>query len=55
MFIISKFLYLCQKFLTDMAPKKVTKKDAKAIAKPRKKFKYIKGYKELVEDPFNLK
>lgn len=38
-----------------MAPKKVTKASPKRTDKPRKRFKYIKGYKELVEDPFNLK
>ena len=38
-----------------MAPKKTRKAPAKSTAKPRKKFKYITGYKELVEDPFNLK
>ena len=39
-----------------MAPKKtVTKKKTVRVQMPVKKFKYIKGYKELVDDPFNLK
>ncbi len=37
-----------------MSPKKVTKKEPKKAEKSRKKFKFIKGCKELVNDPFNL-
>ena len=37
-----------------MSPKKVTKKVPKTAEKSRKKFKYIKGYKEIAYDPFNL-
>ena len=35
-----------------MSPKKVTKKTPKTAVK--QKFKFIKGCKELVNDPFNL-
>ena len=38
-----------------MAPEKTNKKSPKKKEQSRKKFKYIKGYKELVEDPFNLR
>lgn len=38
-----------------MAANKKTKKSPKTTAKPKRKFKYITGYKELVEDPFNLR
>ena len=37
-----------------MSPKKLKKKVPKTAEKTRKKFKFIKGCKELVEDPFNL-
>ena len=37
-----------------MAPKKIRKANPKTSAKPRKKFKFIKGCQELVKDPFNL-
>lgn len=37
-----------------MAPKKTTRKAPKVSPKVKKKFKFIKGYAELVEDPFNL-
>lgn len=38
-----------------MAPKKIRKASPKTSApKPKKRFKYIKGYKELVDDPYNL-
>lgn len=38
-----------------MAPKKAAKTATrKPSVKPTKKFKYIKGYKELVPNPFNL-
>ena len=38
-----------------MEHKKTSKKAPKAKPQARKKFKFIKGYKELVDDPFNLK
>lgn len=37
-----------------MSPKEVTKKEPKTAEKSKKKFKFIKGCKELVNDPFNL-
>ncbi len=37
-----------------MSPKKATRKAPKTAEKSRKKFKFIKGCKELVNDPFNL-
>ena len=37
-----------------MSPKKVTKKTPKTAVKQKQNFKFIKGCKELVNDPFNL-
>lgn len=41
--------------ITVMAPKKTVTKKTKRELPPQKRFKYIKGCKELVDDPFNLK
>lgn len=37
-----------------MEQKKRSKKAPKSKPQPRRKFKFIKGCKELVKDPFNL-
>ena len=55
-YIKKNYIFASELNITVMAPKKtVTKKKPVKVQMPIKKFKYIKGCKELVDDPFNLK
>lgn len=54
-YIKKNYIFASELNITVMAPKKTVTKKTKRELPPKKRFKYIKGYKELVDDPFNLK
>ena len=54
-YIKKNYIFAFELNITVMAPKKTVTKKTKRELPPKKRFKYIKGCKELVDDPFNLK